>query len=112
MPVIARIDREQVERQRNRDEAGVTSAESQYQQMETSIQWQQQTLERLLTSETSRNIVRGAYYALPKVFDLGRITRSLVLGNPIDDWMPVWSSGLFGVVVLGAGIYLFARKNY
>jgi len=43
--VIARIDREQVERQRNRDEAGVTSAESQYQQMETSIQWQRQTLE-------------------------------------------------------------------
>lgn len=43
--VIARIDREQVERQRNRDEAGVTSAESQYQQMETGIQWQRQTLE-------------------------------------------------------------------
>jgi len=73
---------------------------------------QQPTLERLLTSETSRNIVRGAYYALPKVFDLGRMTRSLVLGNAIDDWMPVWSSGLFGVAVLGAGIYVFARKNY
>jgi HlyD family secretion protein len=43
--VIARIDRELVDRQRNRDEAGVTSAESQYQQMETSIQWQRQTLE-------------------------------------------------------------------
>ncbi len=43
--VIARIDREQVERQRNRDEAGVTGAESQYQQMQTSIQWQRQTLE-------------------------------------------------------------------
>lgn len=43
--VIGRIDREQVERQRNRDEAGVTSAESQYQQMETSVQWQRQTLE-------------------------------------------------------------------
>ena len=73
---------------------------------------QQQTLERLLTSETSRNIVRGAYYALPKVFDLGRIARSLVLGDRIDNWMPVWSSGLFGVAVLGAGIYVFARKNY
>jgi len=73
---------------------------------------QQTTLERLLTSETSRNIVRGAYYALPKVFDLGGIARSLVLGNPIDNWMPVWSSGLFGVAVLGAGIYVFARKNY
>jgi HlyD family secretion protein len=43
--VIARIDREQVEHQRNRDEASVTGAESQYQQMETSIQWQRQTLE-------------------------------------------------------------------
>jgi HlyD family secretion protein len=43
--VIARIDREQMDRQRNRDEAGVTSAESQYQQMQTSIQWEQQTLE-------------------------------------------------------------------
>ena len=43
--VIARIDREMVDRQRNRDEAGVTSAESQYQQMETGIQWQRQTLE-------------------------------------------------------------------
>jgi len=43
--LIARIDREQVEQQRNRDAAGVTSAESQYQQMQTSIQWQRQTLE-------------------------------------------------------------------
>src|SRR5579864_7962083 len=43
--VIGRIDRQQVEQQRNRDQAGVTSAESQYQQMETGIQWQRQTLE-------------------------------------------------------------------
>ena len=43
--ILGRIDREQVEKQRNRDEAGVTSAESQYQQMETSVQWQRQTLE-------------------------------------------------------------------
>jgi HlyD family secretion protein len=43
--VIARIDRDQVEHQRNRDQAGVTSAESQYQQMETSVQWEQRTLE-------------------------------------------------------------------
>src|SRR5216683_417700 len=63
---------------------------------------QQKTLERLLTSETSRNVVRLFYYALPKVFDLGRIARSLVLGDRVDEWMPVWSSALFGVVVLGA----------
>jgi HlyD family secretion protein len=43
--VIARIDREQVEKQHNRDEAGVNSAESQLAQGQTSIQWQRQTLE-------------------------------------------------------------------
>lgn len=43
--VIARIDRDQVERQRTRDQAGLFSAESQFNQTETSIQWQRQTLE-------------------------------------------------------------------
>ena len=73
---------------------------------------QQSTLERLLTSQWSRNVVHGLYYVLPKVFDLGRISRALVLGDPIGDWMPVWSSALFGLVVLGSGLYAFARRNY
>ena len=42
---------------------------------------QQPLLERLLTSEWSRNIVRVFYYVLPKVFDLGRIVRALVIGT-------------------------------
>lgn len=73
---------------------------------------QQRLLERLLTSESSRNMVRGLYYMLPKVFDLGRLVRSLVLGESVQDWMPVWSSALFGAAMLGAGLYAFARRNY
>jgi len=73
---------------------------------------QQRILERLLTSEWSRNIIRVLYYALPKVFDVGRMARELVLGNPVTSWMPVWSSALFGVVILSAGLYVFARRNY
>jgi ABC-type transport system involved in multi-copper enzyme maturation permease subunit len=73
---------------------------------------QKSTLERLLTSEWSRNVVRGLYYTLPKIWDLGRIARKLVMGIPVDDWMPLWSSALFGVVTLSLGLYLFARRNY
>lgn len=73
---------------------------------------QKPLLERLLNSETSRNVVRTLYYVLPKVFDLGRITRELVLGNSITDWMPVWSSALFGVVIFAAGLMAFSRRNY
>ena len=43
--VIARIDRDQVEQQRSRDEASVAASSSQYQQMETSVRWQRETLE-------------------------------------------------------------------
>jgi ABC-type transport system involved in multi-copper enzyme maturation permease subunit len=73
---------------------------------------QKPLLERLLTSETSRNIVRTLYYVLPKVFDLGRICRALVIGDPIGDWMPIWSSAIFGVVVFGTGLYAFSKRNY
>jgi ABC-type transport system involved in multi-copper enzyme maturation permease subunit len=73
---------------------------------------QKSTIERLLTSEWSRNVVRVLYYALPKVWDLGNIGRKLVTGVPIEDWMPVWSSALFGVVMLGAGLLVFSRRNY
>jgi ABC-type transport system involved in multi-copper enzyme maturation permease subunit len=73
---------------------------------------QKSTIERLLPSEWSRDVVRVLYYALPKVWDLGNIGRKLVTGVPIEDWMPVWSSALFGVVVLGAGLLVFSRRNY
>jgi len=73
---------------------------------------QQRILERLLTSEWSRNVMRVLYWVLPKVFDVGRIARELVLGNPITSWMPIWSSALFGLVILSTGLYVFARRNY
>jgi ABC-type transport system involved in multi-copper enzyme maturation permease subunit len=73
---------------------------------------QKSTIERLLTSEWSRNVVRGLYYTLPKIWDLGRIARKLVMGLAVDDWAPVWSSALFGLVTLSAALILFARRNY
>jgi len=43
--IIARIDREQVEHQRVRDQAVVSSAETQFREGETQVQWQRATLE-------------------------------------------------------------------
>lgn len=73
---------------------------------------QQSLLERLLSSETSRNFVRALYYVLPKIFDLGVITRKLVLGEAVTSWMPIWSSALFGVVAFSASLYAFSHRNY
>jgi len=44
--VLARIDRETMERQKTRETAGVASAESQVTQLRTMIQWQSESIER------------------------------------------------------------------
>ncbi|MEO7651726.1 MAG: ABC transporter permease [Bryobacteraceae bacterium] len=73
---------------------------------------QKATLERLLTSEWSRDVVRTLYYIFPKVWDLGRLGRELAMGQPVENWMPVWSSALFGAAVLGCGLLVFEKRSF
>ncbi|MBI3278318.1 MAG: ABC transporter permease subunit [Acidobacteria bacterium] len=73
---------------------------------------QKTTAERLLSSETAREIWRVLYYTLPKVFDLGAITRQIALDRPVESWMPLWSSALFGAVVLAIGMWIFMKRDF
>jgi ABC-type transport system involved in multi-copper enzyme maturation permease subunit len=72
----------------------------------------QSSLERLLTSEWSRDVVRGLYYVLPKGVDIGKMMTNIIKGQPIDSWMPFWTTALFGLACLGGGLYIFEKKNY
>lgn len=78
----------------------------------TLIVAQKTTLERLLSSEWSRNVVRFLYYVLPKTSDISVIIRHVILNQPIDSWMPVWSTALFGIAVLGLGIWRFRTRTF
>lgn len=78
----------------------------------TPILAQKATLERLLSSEWSRNVVRSLYYVLPKVSDISVMIRHLILNQANDSWMPVWSTALFGSVVLGLGLWRFQRRSF
>jgi ABC-type transport system involved in multi-copper enzyme maturation permease subunit len=78
----------------------------------TPILAQRATIERLLSSEWSRDVVRVLYYVLPKTSDISVIIRHLILNEPIDSWMPVWSTALFGAIVLTAGILHFRRRSF
>jgi len=73
---------------------------------------QNRVAERLLSSEWSRQLWNGLYYTFPKIFDMGVLTRQIVLQKPVESWMPVWSSALFGIAVLLAGIYAFTKKDF
>ena len=67
---------------------------------------------RFFTHQSSRMLIRVLYYIFPKTTELGNLTRLVVEGKEVTSWMPLWSSLLFGVVVFGATIYLFYRKDY
>ncbi len=73
---------------------------------------QRRFVEKLLSSEWSRQLWNGLYYVLPKFYELGDIARRLVLERSIESWMPVWSSAAFGAVVLAWALYLFARRDF
>ncbi len=67
---------------------------------------------RLLSSELARNVWRAIYQTLPKVYDVGRLTLNLVRAEPLQGLAPVYTSALFGAVVLGAALYFFQRRNF
>jgi ABC-type transport system involved in multi-copper enzyme maturation permease subunit len=78
----------------------------------TPILAQKSTIERLLSSEWSRDVVRVLYYTLPKTSDVSVIIWKLILHEPVESWMPVWSTALFGAAVLGIGLWRFQRRSF
>jgi ABC-type transport system involved in multi-copper enzyme maturation permease subunit len=78
----------------------------------TPILAQRSTIERLLSSEWSRDVVRVLYYALPKTSDISVIVRDLILGQPVQSWMPVWSTAVFGAIALALALWRFERRSF
>jgi ABC-type transport system involved in multi-copper enzyme maturation permease subunit len=73
---------------------------------------QRQIVERLLSSEWSRRLWTGLYHGLPKFYDLGDMTRHLVLDRPVESLMPLWSSAIFAAAVLLWSLHIFARRDF
>lgn len=78
----------------------------------TPILSQRATIERLLSSEWSRDVVRVLYYTLPKTVDIAAIIGKLIQQQPVESWMPIWSTGLFGLAVLGLGLWRFEKRSF
>lgn len=70
------------------------------------------TWEKLLSSEWSRDVVRGAYYVFPRIVDIGRINNNLITNQPITDWPAVWTTAAFGAVMLALSLFFFARRDF
>lgn len=73
---------------------------------------QHEKIAPLFRRQWARDVVKWLYYLFPKVFDMGNMSRLALEGKGFESWMPLLSSGVFAVVMLSAGLWLFARKDY
>ncbi|HOZ07825.1 MAG TPA: hypothetical protein PKW75_06020 [candidate division Zixibacteria bacterium] len=71
-----------------------------------------EAVQNVIDSRFVTGIVSGLYYVLPKTSQLGEVTQSLALGRPVESWLPLWSSLLFAVVLVGITVAMFERKDY
>jgi ABC-2 type transport system permease protein len=67
---------------------------------------------RLLSSEWSRELWRMLYYSLPKVYDIGKMTLDAIQSRSFSGFMPIWTSAIFGAVVLSAALAIFSRRDF
>ena len=73
---------------------------------------QYEQMSPLFNSETPRQALRLTYWVLPKIFELGNWSRTLMEGKPIESFMPLWSSALFAGATLFLAARLFESKDY
>lgn len=73
---------------------------------------QHEHLARFFNSQWPRDLMEVLYYLFPKLYDIGNMARLAFLGQEIETWTPVVTSGLFAVVILGATLWVFQRKDY
>ena len=70
------------------------------------------TMMKLLSSEWSRQIWRTLYYTFPKVYDVGKMTLDVIRNQGVDSYMPIWTSAIFGVIVLAVAMVAFNKRDF
>lgn len=73
---------------------------------------QREALYQLIDNRFVEILGNGLYYILPKFSQLDEAGVALAKGQPVESWMPVWSTALFGVVITSLAVVLFRRKDY
>ncbi len=73
---------------------------------------QHRLMVKLLNSELWRDLWRGLYYIVPKVYDVGRMNVNLIRDRAVENWMPLWSSALFAAVLLAASFFALSKRDF
>jgi ABC-type transport system involved in multi-copper enzyme maturation permease subunit len=68
---------------------------------------------KLLSSEFSRHLWMVLYWIIPKVYDLGNAMKQIILyDREADIFTPIWTSALFGLIVLACAVAVFQKRDF
>lgn len=65
----------------------------------------------VIQNATLTTVLDGLYYFLPKTSELGRLSEVLIQNQAVD-WMPIWSSALFGAACFVGALWVFRKKDF
>lgn len=74
--------------------------------------FQRDKIYALLSKKIYQWLLDGLYYLTPRTFEMGNMTRALVVGEPISDWSPLVQSLAVGAGFLLAAIVVFEKKDF
>ncbi len=70
-------------------------------------------LSLLISSEFWRTVIKGFYYIIPNTSELmGSTTIGLATGRGIESYSPILTSFLFLLVMIGASLWVFNKKDF
>ena len=68
---------------------------------------------RVLNPGWPRQLWMALYWVIPKVYDLANAMRQIIVfDRHADWWTPLWTSAVFGMVVLSSAIYIFQKRDF
>ncbi len=68
---------------------------------------------RVLNPGWPRGLWKTLYWIFPKVFDLANAMKQTIVFDRQADWSaPLWTSLLFGLVVLSGAVFAFQKRNF
>ncbi len=71
-----------------------------------------EAIKMFFNSNIASTIVDTLYYILPKSSEMSKVGVSLAIGQPVETWVPVWTSALFGLVLVIVTLVYLKRKDY
>lgn len=71
-----------------------------------------EALKLIIDSQLLITIVDVLYYVFPKTGQLSALGDKVALGQPVESYLPLYSSVIFAVLLFALTIAIFKRKNY